>query len=488
MGAKVKLFRDPVHGYIEVDKWMCDSFIDTELFQRLRFVEQSSMRLLFPGARHDRFIHSLGVYLMAKRIFTSIEASVRVHFDDEKVREFKNTFFTAAILHDCAHSPFSHTGESLAKLYCHDEIVRDFCKGVESESFRQDIVMADCATHEMASAYIALQRFSDVFPKYSINGEQVARMIMGVKNDPAETSEIRFFNCLIALVNGFIVDVDRLDYLERDTWATGIRNASVDLERLISGIDIDFDSGEVRIKQKALSSLINAVNARDYLYQWVIPHHKVAYANAILVLALEQLITRFAEITHKHESDIGFDLFSPDRLLSSKKVKIHGEVVSFPTDGDFLYLMKKYIPRNEYLKAYSERKKNHVSLWKTHAEFMNIFPCRGKEVLQEDFWSYFYGQARNICQRYNAFCTEPSMVKVTKGKLNDVSILSDSSSNEIFANANYNKLDLGYLFCSDNKKRPMYYMNAYIQIDNRSKAIKLIDKLRRKFVECIDTY
>ena len=148
--------------------------------------------------------------------------------------------------------------------------------------------------------------------------------------------------------------------------------------------------------------------------------------------------------------------------------------------------MKKYVPSNEHLKAYSERKRNHVSLWKTHAEFMNIFPCRNKKVLQEDFWSYFYGEARNICQRYNAFCTEPSIVKVTKSKLSSVSILSDNSANGIFAN--YNKLDLGYLFRQDNKERPLYYMNAYIQIDNKSMAKKLIDKLRRKFGECIDAY
>ena len=486
MAVKVKLFRDPVHGYIEVDKWICDSFIDTELFQRLRFVEQSSMRLLFPGARHDRFIHSLGVYLMAKRIFAAIEQSVRAHFDDEKVREFKNTFLVAALLHDCAHSPFSHTGEELMALYCDHEIVKSFCKEASSTSFKRAILMSGCATHEKASAYIALKRFSDVFPKYSINGEQLARMIMGAQNDMPGTAENCFFNCLITLINGFIVDADRLDYLERDTWATGIRNASVDLERLISGIDIDFDLGLVRIKQKALSSLLNAVNARDYLYQWVIPHHKVAYANAILTMALEQLTLRLSKLTSRCEADVGRDIFSPDRLIPGNEIKIHGDIISLPTDGDLMYLMKKYIPKDECLKAYSERKRSHISLWKTHAEFMNMFYSRGKKIEQEDFWAFFYGKAKDICRRYNAFCTEPDKIKNTKNKLNSVCVLSDSpSGGEAVDNG---KLDLNYLFDAASMNKPMYYMNAYIHVNNRAKATTLTDKLKCKFNECIEKY
>lgn len=486
MSTKVKLFRDPVHGYIEVDKWICDSFIDTELFQRLRFIEQSSMRLLFPGARHDRFIHSLGVYLMAKRIFAAIEPSVHAHFDDEQVREFKNTFLVAALLHDCAHSPFSHTGESLAKLYCHHELVSLFYTAVGAGPFKHDIMMADCATHEMASAYIALKRFADVFPKYSINGEQLARMIMGTQNKNAKTAELCFFNCLIALINGFIIDADRLDYLERDTWASGIRNASVDLERLISGIDIDFELGIVRIKQKALSSLINAVNARDYIFQWVIPHHKVAYANTILALALENLISKLARLTGMREPNVGCKLFSPERLIPGQMIKIRGETVSFPTDGDLIYLMKKYIPHDEFFVAYSERKRNHISLWKTHAEFMNLFSRGGKIIEQEDFWALFNGRAKEICFQHHAFCTIPCEIKITRNKLKSICVLSDSNSKQI--KIKHNKLNLKYLFHPRTKDRTMYYMNAYIHADYKSNANTLIDALQSEFSSCIKQY
>ena len=122
MALKYKLFRDPVHGDIEVERWICSTFIDSDVFQRLRFIEQSSMRMLFPGARHDRFIHSLGTFLMAKRIFDSLRDSICVNFEEEQIHEFRNTFIIAALLHDCAHSPFSHTGEVLAADYCLEDI------------------------------------------------------------------------------------------------------------------------------------------------------------------------------------------------------------------------------------------------------------------------------------------------------------------------------------------------------------------------------
>ena len=79
MGGE-KLIKDPVHGYITVSKEFCRLFIDTPVFQRLRLIEQTSMRWLFPGARHDRFIHSLGVFHLASRIYESIKGNVQ---DDE---------------------------------------------------------------------------------------------------------------------------------------------------------------------------------------------------------------------------------------------------------------------------------------------------------------------------------------------------------------------------------------------------------------------
>ena len=68
----VKVFRDTIHGYIEIEKDIVSSIIDTALFQRLRRIEQTSMRCLYPAARHDRFIHSIGTFHLAKKISTNL--------------------------------------------------------------------------------------------------------------------------------------------------------------------------------------------------------------------------------------------------------------------------------------------------------------------------------------------------------------------------------------------------------------------------------
>lgn len=488
MALKYKLFRDPVHGDIEVERWICTTFIDSDVFQRLRFVEQSSMRMLFPGARHDRFIHSLGTFLMAKRIFDSLRDSICVSFEEEQIHEFRNTFIIAALLHDCAHSPFSHTGEVLAAGYCLEDIDDLLTKKVKDSRFALDLARSNSAPHEKASAFVAYARFSEVFAAHSINAVQLARMIVGAKNSNVrENSVLAVYNCLISLINGFVVDVDRLDYLERDTWATGIRNASVDIERLISGIVIDFRSGEVVMTHRAMSSLLNAVAARDYIYQWVIPHHKVAYANEMLIRALDALIDVLSKRTQRNghhkktKVEVGKLLFSPERLLPDGKIRIGSEVIYLPTDGDLVYLMKKYIPDNPFFKAYSERCQSHLSLWKTHAEFMQIFnPSKFPVTQNEDFWEMFSNHAKRLCRRYKGFCTDACQIKVSKRKISDVSF---------YLNGDVSKpLNLDYLLGKKNMTQNAYYMNAYIEKSEKTKCATLVDALKKSFAKCVEEY
>lgn len=482
MSLKYKLFRNPVHGDIEIERWICSEFIDSEVFQRLRFIEQSSMRMLFPGARHDRFIHSIGTFLMAKRIFDALQDSIRVHFEEETVHEFRNTFLIAALLHDCAHSPFSHTGELRAKYFCQVRIDELLKKTVADADFQDDLPKAKSATHEKASAYVAYTRFAETFRRHSINAVQLARMIMGLKNLNAETDpKLLVYNCLIGLVNGFIVDVDRLDYLERDTWATGIRNASVDLERLISGLEIDFKAGEIMLNHRATSSLLNAVAARDYFYQWVLPHHKVSYANEVLVRAIDQLVEVLSKRERKGKADVGRDLFSPERLLPDDRKKVAHEVIHLPTDGDLIYLMKKYIPDDPFFRAYSERRCTHISLWKTHAEFMHLFgSLKARVSLKDDFWTMFSAEANRTCEKHGGFCTEASPIKVSRTKMSEVKV--------ILKGKDIQQLDLTYMFGKEKSALNTYYMNAYIGVDEGAKKEKLVAQLKSCFDKCVTKY
>lgn len=116
-GGKEKVFTDAVHGYIRVPADWCKKFIDTPLFQRLRHIEQTSMRCLYPSARRERFIHSLGVYHLGDRAFDSLKRNGKHLIEElgispEEIECLKTTFLLACLLHDCAHAPFSHTFES----------------------------------------------------------------------------------------------------------------------------------------------------------------------------------------------------------------------------------------------------------------------------------------------------------------------------------------------------------------------------------------
>ena len=160
--GKEKLFRDPVHNYIKIPSSLCDDFIDTYLFQRLRAIEQTSMRCLYPGARHDRFIHSLGTYHLATLIYSVLENDIALYCEDKDLRkQIKNTFHIAALLHDCAHSPFSHTGEAFTKNYWGIAIADRLKVLFKDTKFPQDLskTKAYPKPHELASAYVGVKYF-----------------------------------------------------------------------------------------------------------------------------------------------------------------------------------------------------------------------------------------------------------------------------------------------------------------------------------------
>lgn len=111
----MKRILDTVHGYIMVDESFVDHIIDTQLFQRLRRVEQTSIRAVYPSARHDRFIHSLGVFHIGSLIVTQLRADAKANNNwgetDATLEKIYGSYLSACLLHDIAHAPFSHTLE-----------------------------------------------------------------------------------------------------------------------------------------------------------------------------------------------------------------------------------------------------------------------------------------------------------------------------------------------------------------------------------------
>lgn len=239
---KAKIIKDPVHGYIEVENFLI-SVINTPEFQRLKFIEQGSFRVLYPAARHDRFIHSLGVYHLARMFSENFVNNVKIDLFDLKIQndefeKYRATFHYAALLHDIGHAPFSHTTESFFEQATTDnekKIVSDLkaavnkyidslnCSGDE-KSKRKDLFVSEYETiiqkpkpHEIISATILIKD-ADLFLGSGIADidlELAARMVIGCTYSYKECSsdeldDLGIRNCFIRLLNSDTMDVESL--------------------------------------------------------------------------------------------------------------------------------------------------------------------------------------------------------------------------------------------------------------------------------------
>ena len=264
----VKVFRDNVHGYIQIPNIIVREIIDTEVFQRLRHIEQTSMRPLYPAARHDRFIHSLGVYHLGCRAFDALRETAPAEVakttkETERQRwwnRWRLLFTLACLLHDCAHAPFSHTLEKYYDPKLNNKSIKwnlstELISANKADtSFSSDGKKGNSlvgAPHERMSALVVFKYFREplerIFAVYKdcheIDGgltetdlSFMARAIIGCRYQ-SDDSDASFKNCLISLLNSStLFDVDGLDYAVRDTYNSGLANWSVDYDRLFRGL------------------------------------------------------------------------------------------------------------------------------------------------------------------------------------------------------------------------------------------------------------
>lgn len=264
ISRKNKIFRDNVHGYISVPVDYVEKFIDTELFQRLRNIEQTGMRVLYPSARHDRFVHSLGVYHLGSKAFQCFRKNVSLDFqsyyDVETDRGQNDKFWDrcqilfeiACLLHDCAHTPFSHTLEFLYDVEngSQESLNAKLKSMIGSKAFREDFKKQG-GPHERMSALLVCSEFRNavriLLEQYDLNDEEdietynavefISRMIIGCKyTEKSKANSIK--NCLISLLNSDSIDVDSLDYIIRDARMSGIDNMSIDVDRLLGSLTL----------------------------------------------------------------------------------------------------------------------------------------------------------------------------------------------------------------------------------------------------------
>lgn len=394
---EVKRILDSVHGYIQIEKEYIDNIVDTPYFQRLRRVEQTSTRAVFPSARHDRFIHSLGVFHLGCKIVEHLRPTVD---DNEENRVIFESYKLACILHDVAHSPFSHTFEKYFDNQWSD-LRGDLKTLVASDSFKNDWDNATdpSAPHERMSAIVALGVYGDFIVSQGGNKELVARMIIGLKY--SDNNKYSLNNAMIELIHGDVIDADGLDYACRDTWASGYSTTSIDVERLIDSIKVVKDKKgifQLCYTAKCLNEIESVLHVKTFQQFYVINHHTVAFEQRLLVKAVESAAQYhfFGHINDNQEErenalkklcsiSAFFDVKNPGKhSITTEYSKIS---VSLPKDDDFVSLMS-YISDDTYVNQWFSRKYELKPLWKSKAEFYYHFEHLRDVALLEESWIF----------------------------------------------------------------------------------------------------
>jgi uncharacterized protein len=263
-GTWPKVIRDPVHELIPFENTPCDrllwDLINTREFQRLRRIKQLGVcEIVFPGANHSRFSHSIGVMHIAR----SFLARVRRVWPGLLDEESETLVLAAALVHDVGHGPFSHSFESITGD-CHEsrtlEIVRDQSTEI----------------HQCLESY---QSCADLAWKLSFFfGENAA-------NNGASAAEFPPF--LTQIVSSQL-DADRFDYLQRDSHATGADYGRFDWKWLIHNLNLDHEKRRFYLDRKALAEAERYVFARYHMYRTVYFHKTSRAAEVMLRLIFKR--------------------------------------------------------------------------------------------------------------------------------------------------------------------------------------------------------
>ena len=381
----MKRILDSVHGYIMVDEDYINNIIDTRLFQRLRRVEQTSIRAVYPSARHDRFIHSLGVFHIGNLIVNQLkeDAIKNNNWGETQARleSIFGSYLSACLLHDIAHAPFSHSFEKYFGQKRH--LATSLKKCVQNKSFSKDldiIIKEDEPNfHEYASAIVVFKEYKKTLIKLGHDPELVARMITGVFYSK-EKSTHQIHNCLISLLHGSIIDADRLDYACRDVWASGYCTSNIDLRRLVSALHIKPKDGDyvVCFESNSLNEIESVLNVKDFQTKFVINHHAVIYDTFLLQNAAELAAQHFFPKKEGIcDDNPGYTALNKivniDTIRGTVKCDKNDLIIKTISDDDLIFLMKQ-TPNNNYYEEWCSRDFRYFALWKSKDEFHHFFP------------------------------------------------------------------------------------------------------------------
>lgn len=267
-----KIFSDPVHGFITIPKGIILKLIDHPYIQRLRRIRQLGLGyLVFPAAEHSRFSHAIGALELGQRVLKNLREKDTTISDAEVTGTL-----IAILLHDAGHGPLSHTLEhTLIEDFNHEMMSLKIMELLNKE-FEGELTTA-------------IDIFQDLYPK-------------------------KFLHQLISSQ----LDMDRLDYLKRDSFFTGVSEGSVGINRILKTMRVF--NGNVVIEKKGIYAVENYILSRRLMYMQVYLHKTVLSADALIRKIFERVKFLLQNGVQVHIPSKSMDYFLSKKPSSKKNI------------------------------------------------------------------------------------------------------------------------------------------------------------------------
>ena len=386
----VKYINDPVYGGIPISR-LEYKLINLPIFQRLRGLRQlARINYVFPGAEHSRFVHSLGVlYIMGLMTDHLLKQNSITEEDAVKMR-------VAALLHDIGHYPFSHLGESVYGYCLDDDLAPQIVTGLQAESkplYEMVASHSKSAHHEQLGKFIVMnhKEIVDLLNENNLNPQEIAEIFTG---------EIGSRNMLYSQLLHSSLDADRLDYLLRDSYQTGVKYGLVDLQylvRLLMAVDDPSLTSGLNKKvlvcnKKGQHVVEHFLMSRYFHYSQIIFHktngafESLAKAMYIKLLKGNGFMYNSLKEIHEHINDFDFLNFTDSNLEVAFK-----DYFDKTDDDEYKSLYRMYLQRKRPKVVFEMKDLYEVSpqpafsvlKWKLKRE-----PKKFSDIIGTSMWGY----------------------------------------------------------------------------------------------------
>ena len=393
---------DPLYGYISLSDEE-QQVIDHPYFQRLRFIYQLGfVQYAYPSAINNRFVHSIGVCYLAGRAFDSIfskDLIKKLNISDKKKKEFRKVLKLAALLHDIGHGPLSHVSETFMPQLKSLNIQNSEDRRARHEDYTFKIIMDS--------------PLSQVIKSIGVDPLSVVSLLYYKAEGGEDFFNVSGVNCLPLLkqIISSYVDVDRMDYIHRDSHFCGVHYGIVDWKWILSHFNCHEKEGKLylAINKQALWTLESFLLGRQHMHLAVYFHSKpVVY---------EQMLKKYAEET-------GFLLPSDVEPFTEYVDSVFFETVKKNKDNEWakrILNKKTYERLYEYSYFHSEGKDVEKQNLKDREQFYKI-----KDQLEKSDIPFFEANSYNHMLRPSKDKEKDIYIKNVKN--NSVTLLSEEQS------------------------------------------------------------